>query len=133
VRNLLADGGCCRAVLDFLSTTDVGRRVPPPAEEDVLSETSEWELRERSERDEERRQEAEVRDAEVEEPLFLPRPPSWHPQKRSRKRGPLSFCSSFCYFFGAISIFMGQARAEGKGKLATCRHRADSGQKSAPP
>ena len=28
VRNLLADGRCSRAVLDFLSTTDVGRRVP---------------------------------------------------------------------------------------------------------
>jgi len=28
VRDLLADGRCSRAVLDFLSTTDVGRRVP---------------------------------------------------------------------------------------------------------
>jgi hypothetical protein len=32
-----------------------------------------------------------------------------------------------CHFFGAPSIFLGQAWAEGKGKLATCRHRADSG------
>ena len=46
------------------------------------------------------------------------------------------FCSFICYFLGAVAIFMGQAWAEGKGKLATCRHRADSGgetDKSAPP
>ena len=28
VRDLRADAGCTRAVLDFLSSTDVGRRVP---------------------------------------------------------------------------------------------------------
>jgi len=44
IRNLLADERCGRAVLDFLSTTDVGRRVP--AEEDGVSEVSEAELRE---------------------------------------------------------------------------------------
>jgi len=44
IRDLLADGRCSQAVLDFLSTTDVGR--PVPAEEDVGSEVSEWELRE---------------------------------------------------------------------------------------
>jgi len=37
---------------------------------------------------------------------------------------PLSF---FCSFLGALYIFLGQAWAEGKGELATCRHRADSG------
>jgi hypothetical protein len=37
------------------------------------------------------------------------------------------FCLSFCHFFGAPLIFLGQAWADGKGKLATCRHRADSG------
>jgi hypothetical protein len=37
-------------------------------------------------------------------------------------------CVSFiCHLFGAPSISLGQALAEGKGKLATCRHRADSG------
>jgi len=55
------------------STTDVGRRVPPAAEEDARGEVSEWELRERGER-EERRAEAEELGAEVEEPLFLPMP-----------------------------------------------------------
>ena len=29
---------------------------------------------------------------------------------------------------GRIYSFLGQAWAEGKGELATCRHRADSGQ-----
>jgi hypothetical protein len=74
VRDLLADERCTRAVLDFLSTTDVGRLVPAPAEEDAQSEASEWELRERREREEERRAEAEGLGAEVEEPLFLPTP-----------------------------------------------------------
>jgi predicted nucleotidyltransferase len=75
VRDLLADERCSRAVLDFLATTDVGRRVPALAEEDAAeSETSEWELRERREREEERRAEAEELGAEVEEPLFLPTP-----------------------------------------------------------
>jgi hypothetical protein len=61
-------------VLDFLSTTDVGRRVPPPVENDAESEASEWELRERREREEERRAEADELGAEVEELLFLPTP-----------------------------------------------------------
>jgi len=54
IRDLLADGWCSQAVLDFLSATDVGRRVP--AEEDAESEASEWELRKR---EEEREAEAE--------------------------------------------------------------------------
>jgi len=72
VRDLLADERCSRAVLDFLSTTDVGRLVL--VEEDAQTEASEWELRERREREEERREEAEGLGAEVEEPLFLPTP-----------------------------------------------------------
>jgi len=63
IRDLLADGRCSQAVLDFLSTTDVGRQVL--AEGDAGTEVSEWELRER---EEERRAEAE------ELPLFLPTP-----------------------------------------------------------
>ena len=39
----------------------------------------------------------------------------------------VSFLSLFCHFFGAPSIFLGQTWADGKEKLATCRHRADSG------
>jgi hypothetical protein len=74
VRDLLADERCNRAVLDFLSTTDVGRLVLAPVEEDAQSEASEWELRERREREEERRAVAEGPGAEVEEPLFLPTP-----------------------------------------------------------
>jgi hypothetical protein len=61
VRDLLADERCSRVVLNFLATTDVGRRVPAPAEEDVQSEASEWELRERRKREEERRAEARRR------------------------------------------------------------------------
>ena len=45
VRDLLADGRCVRAVLDFLSITDVGKRVPVE-EEDAVSAVSELEVRE---------------------------------------------------------------------------------------
>ena len=75
VRDLLTDERCGRAVLDFLSSTDVGRLVPPLEEEgDAGSEVSEWELRERREREEEREAEAEELGAGREEPLFLPTP-----------------------------------------------------------
>jgi len=46
VRDLLADGRCSRAVLDFLSSTDVGSRVPADAEEEAVSAVSELEVRE---------------------------------------------------------------------------------------
>jgi len=52
IRDLLTDGRCSQAVLDFLSTTDVGRLAP--AEVDAGSEVSEWEQRERREQEEER-------------------------------------------------------------------------------
>jgi len=62
-------------------TTDVGRLVPPLEEEGVAgSEVSEWELRERREREEERVAEAEELGAAGdlgdggEPPLFLPTP-----------------------------------------------------------
>jgi len=45
IRDLLADERCSRAVLDFLTSTDVGRRVPAEGE-DKVSEVSEAELRE---------------------------------------------------------------------------------------
>ena len=56
------------------SSTDVGRIVPAAEVDDAESEASEWELRERREREEGRRAEAEVR-GDGEEPLFLPTPP----------------------------------------------------------
>ena len=46
VRDLLADERCGRAVLGFLFTTDVGRRVPAEEEEDAVSAVSEQEVRE---------------------------------------------------------------------------------------
>jgi len=44
IRDLLADGRCSQAVMDFLSSTDVGRLVPA-AEDDAGSCVSELELR----------------------------------------------------------------------------------------
>jgi len=68
---LFADQRCSQAVLDCLSSTDVGRTVPAEeVEDDAGSEASELELRERREREEERRAEAERLGAE-EDPLFL--------------------------------------------------------------
>ena len=63
-------------MLDFLSSTDVGRIVPAVEveEDDAGSEASEWELRERREREEERVAEAEELGAGEELPLFLPTP-----------------------------------------------------------
>jgi len=54
-QDLFAGGRCSQPILDFPSTTDA---VPAPAEEDVLSDASEWELQ-RREKEEERRAEAE--------------------------------------------------------------------------
>jgi len=75
----IADGRRSQAVLDFLSTVDVGRLVL--AEEDVGSEGSEWEIRERRYREEERRAEAEELSAGG--CGSCPRLPSWRPRKRS--------------------------------------------------
>jgi len=53
---LFAYRRCSRAVLDFLSSTDVGKIVPAvEVEDDAGSEASEWELRERREQEEERK------------------------------------------------------------------------------
>jgi len=72
---LFAEVGCSQAVLDFLSSTDVGRIVPAVEVDDAESEALEWELRECQELEEERRAEAEVL-GDGEEPLLLPTPPS---------------------------------------------------------
>ena len=77
-QDLLADKRCGKAVLDFLTATDVGRLVPPVDEDGAGSQPSEWELRERQEREEE--QEAKELGAAggsgagEELPLFLPTP-----------------------------------------------------------
>ena len=68
IRDLLADERCRRAVLDFLSTTDVGRRVP--GEEDAVSAVSKLEVREWLD---EQGAEAEGTGAGG-TPLFLPTP-----------------------------------------------------------
>jgi len=61
-------------VLEFLTSTEVGKTVPV-VDDDAGSEASEWELRERTEREEERRAEAEALGTGEEPPLFLPTPP----------------------------------------------------------
>jgi len=77
---LFAESECSQSVLDFLSSTDVGKIVPAAEEDSAGSETSEWELRERREREEEREAEAEALGAEdggddwKEHRLFLPTP-----------------------------------------------------------
>jgi len=74
IQDLLADQRCSQTVLDYLTSTDVGRTVPAVEEEaDAGSEVSEWELRERLEREDERRVEVEALGG-GEELLFLPTP-----------------------------------------------------------
>ena len=59
-RDLFADERCSQAILDFLSTTDVGRRVDlERVVEDAQSELSEAELQERKLREEAKRLEAD--------------------------------------------------------------------------
>jgi len=80
IRDLLSDWRCGQAVLDFLSSTDVGRLAPPLEEGDDGSQVSRWELRECQEQEEERGPEAEELGAASglraweERPLFLPTP-----------------------------------------------------------
>ena len=68
VRDLLADGRCSQAVLDFLLATDVGRRVPREGD-GAVSAVSELEVREWLE---EQGAGAEEPGAGGETPLFLP-------------------------------------------------------------
>jgi len=69
IRDLLADERCSRAVLDFLSSTDVGRRVPAE-EEDAVSTVSELEAWEWLEEQGARAEEPGAGGT----PLFLPTP-----------------------------------------------------------
>jgi len=70
VRDLLADGRCSQAVLDFLVTTDVGKQVPGE-EDDAVSAVSELEVQEWLE---EHGAGAVEPDVGGELPLFLPTP-----------------------------------------------------------
>jgi len=91
IRDLQADERCSRAVLDFLSSTDAGRRVP--VWEDAVSGVSGAVLREF----------LGERGAQVEEPgvggppLFLPSLTSWRLQARLRWRTGFSFIFSFVF------------------------------------
>jgi hypothetical protein len=76
-RDLFTDEGHSQAILDSLAITDVGRRIPDTAEEDAQREASEWGLRERNGREEERRLEAEELGAEVQERLQFCSTPSF--------------------------------------------------------
>ena len=69
VRDLLADGRCNRAVLDFLSSTEAGRRVPAEGEDDAVSAVSELDVRKWLE---EQEAGAEEPAAAGELPWFLP-------------------------------------------------------------
>jgi ribonuclease HI len=81
VHELFAESECSQSILDFLSSTDVGKIVPAVEVDDTGSEVSEWELRERKEREEEMEVEAVALGAEDEGDigeeyrLFLPTPP----------------------------------------------------------
>jgi len=137
VRDLLADERCGQAVLDFLSSTDVGRLVPPLKEkDDAGSEVSEWELRERQERQEEREGEAEalgaVDDWATGRNFRCSFPPLIYGigRRGGGDGSQFSFVLSFVNFLRHICSFLGQVWAEGKGELATSRHRADCGQEN---
>jgi len=95
IRDLLADKRCGKAVLDFLTATDVGWLVPPVEEEDAGSQVSEWELRERREWKEEWEAEVEELGAAGELGCWggtaaVPtHPPSWHQRAWSRGWAPV--------------------------------------------
>ena len=119
IRDLLADERCIRAMLDFLTSTDVGRRVP--AEEvEAVSEVSEAEMREWQEEQE----------AGAEEPgaggnhhYSCPRLPSWRPRRRSGGGGGHGFlCSPFfcpfiCDFLGTFLLSWDRLGRRAKGSL----------------
>jgi len=107
-------------VMDFLSFTDVGRLVPAAEEDDAGSDVSEWELRERKEREEERREEAEVlgaggsRGPGRDYHCRYPPRPSWHRQTRSRRRLCFSVVLSFAIFLGARPLPLGTGLGGGQ-------------------
>jgi len=115
-----------QAVLDFLSSTDVGRPVPSEEGMDVGSEAPEWERRERGV---EREAEAEVLGAEGElgggtEPPVVPA----HPLAYGIGRGGVRAGSAFSFVISLVRIISSWDRPGRRAKgLATCRRRADNG------
>jgi len=79
-RDLLADGRCSRAVHDFLSATDVGRRVAAE-EEDAVSAVSKLEVREWLDEQGAGAEESGGRNHRC----SYPRRTSWRPQERVRQ------------------------------------------------
>ena len=137
IRDLLADGRCSRAVLGFLSSIDVGRLVP--VEEEVRSEVSEWELRERREPEEERREEAEALGADDvlgaggEPRCSFPPPRSWHRQARSRERATFSFVGIYGSIKGEDCELIVLQHYTGARSLYIQEGHRDKGRKTTPP
>jgi len=137
IRDLLADERCGRAVLDFLSSTNVGRLVAPLEANDTGRKVSEWELWERWEQEEERRADAETLGLRTNRARRIrssfPRARSWNRQRWDRGGVRFLLCSPL-YFPCVISFLRSrlsrQDRAEGQGEHGTYRRRADSGQEN---
>jgi len=145
IRDLLADKKCSQAVLNFLSALEVGRLVPTG--EDAGSEVLSGSAESGKDRGGWRRELWVSVGRWVvgrSRRCSYPRPPSWHPPKMgSMGRVYISLChfplpksllsaaiSFVKTFLGAYLNLLGQAWAEGKGELATCRHRAGSGRET---
>ena len=126
------DGRRSSTVLDFLSTTEVGRLVAALAEKEVQSEASE-ELWERREREEERRAEAQGPGGKVEDPSFSPCPSLWHQRKRSDNVPP--FCLSFVISLVPLLSWdrPGRRAKESLQRAAIARTARGNGQKFTPP
>ena len=104
------------------------------AGEDVGSEASEWELRERREREEESRMEADELGAAGDAgagkklPLLLPTPSFMACTKERQGDGPPLFSLFFSIVISLVRILSScDSPRRGKGVLSTFRHRADSG------
>jgi len=100
---------------------DVGRLPPPLEESHTGSEVSEWELRGRREREEERK--AQVLGAEGElggggSPVV-----PTHPHVHGIGRGGMRLGSAFSFVISLVRIIYSW-------ELATSRHRADSGRET---
>jgi len=137
VRDLMADGRCSRAVLEFLSSTDVGRRVLAEAEDDAVSAVSEWRCGSRWRS----RERGPRRRAPRGHNCSSPRRTSWRPHGWRRRRAGVSFplLSPSSLTFALLSFVIhlvrftsswDRPRRRAEGALAMSRHCADSGQET---